>query len=529
VNLLEMLKRGMFSEIWSAFCSWIDLTLNEFMEIQEKLLFEQLEFYNTIKLKSTFIKGEIKSIKDFREMVPLTTYKDYEPYIGQQDESLVGFKPIFWERTSGRSVGGKPKWIPVSKYRYEASKRYSVTSLIFSSAKKKGDVLLEPDDGILYFVAPRPYYSGYTIPTILELIPTLKVYPPLEEAEKMDFYERLSKGMMLGLRYGIDYFYGLSSVIAAVGERMKNGETSIGFSPALLHISPLIRIIRAVVKAKKERRNVLPKDLWKLKGIVSGGTDTEIFMGKIKEYWGVYPLNGYAATEGSLIAIQLWNRKGMTFTPDLNFYEFIPEEELKKEEQMSSYRPKTVLLNELKPGEIYEIVLTNLQHGVFLRYRIGDLIKVISLSDDETGVSLPQIKFYSRKGDLIDISGLCRITENDLWNAIEKSGTKYREWTAIKEIRNGKPYLHIYIESQEDKKVMEKLIEESLKEINHEFADAARILGYNPIIVDPLLTGTFDEYMRRMAEKGSDLGHLKPPHINPPKETIELLLKIGET
>ena len=127
----------------------------------------------------------------------------------------------------------------------------------------------------------------------------------------------------------------------------------------------------------------------------------------------------------------------MTLLPDSNFYEFIPYEDHIKSRIDKSYTPKTVLFRDLEPG-IYEIVFTNLLGGVFTRYRIGDLIEVVAMRDEEFDINLPQIRFYSRCDDVIDLAGLIRLTEKSIWLVIEASGIKYVDWIARKEKpRNG--------------------------------------------------------------------------------------------
>ena len=51
-------------------------------------------------------------------------------------------------------------------------------------------------------------------------------------------------------------------------------------------------------------------------------------------------------TEGGLLCMQAWNYQGMTFLPDINFYEFIPLEEHLKTKEDPSYTPKTLLMDE---------------------------------------------------------------------------------------------------------------------------------------------------------------------------------------
>ena len=128
-----------------------------------------------------------------------------------------------------------------------------------------------------------------------------------------------------------------------------------------------------------------------------------------------------------------WNRKDMTFLPDMTFLEFIPYEELLKEEENKDYQPSTVLLDQLEAGKLYEVVITNFYGGPLLRFRMQDIIKITSLSDSEADIKLPQMIFQRRSGDVINLAWLADLEEKTLWKAITDTDIQYNEWTALKE------------------------------------------------------------------------------------------------
>ncbi|NIP42096.1 MAG: GH3 auxin-responsive promoter family protein, partial [Gammaproteobacteria bacterium] len=66
--------------------------------------------------------------------------------------------------------------------------------------------------------------------------------------------------------------------------------------------------------------------------------------------------------------------------------------------------------DEIEEG-IYELVFTNFNGGVFVRYRIGDMFEFISTYDEELDSHLPQANFYSRQHDLIDLGTILRFSE----------------------------------------------------------------------------------------------------------------------
>ena len=166
----------------------------------------------------------------------------------------------------------------------------------------------------------------------------------------------------MGIQKGIGLFYGLSSVILRMSESFVEGNTSSGGLNLLsFDFKQLMKFARAKAQAKLEKRPLLPKDVFELKGFVCAGTDTAHFKDKIEEYWGVRPLEIFGGTEATCIGAESWSKSGLIFFPEVCFYEFIPMEEFYKNLQDPTYVPKTYLMNELKPDHYYEIVITTLK------------------------------------------------------------------------------------------------------------------------------------------------------------------------
>ena len=131
----------------------------------------------------------------------------------------------------------------------------------------------------------------------------------------------------------------------------------------------------------------------------------ELLQKRIEHYWGVKPLEIYGGTEIGFAATQTWDYNGMILFPDVNFWEFIPEDEHFKSQADPNYEPRTVLFSQLEPGKRYELVVTNLKGGAFVRYRVGDMIKVLSRTNETLDIDLPQIIYEDRVEDVIDLAG----------------------------------------------------------------------------------------------------------------------------
>lgn len=526
----ELLRQGQRDEVWGKYCGFLDLSLEEFMEIQERLLMEQIDLLSKSELGRRLLKDKAPtSVEEFRQALPLTGYADYPYLVGEIVEDapsgdVLPVKPRLWARTSGRSIEQDFKWAPYSNEMVKKIGEFAVASFLLASCSGRGDVRLDAGDACLYTLAPPPYFTAAVARGLSEQLDPAFI-PPLAEGNGMQFGERIQEGFKLGLKTGIDLFYGLSSVLVAIAEQFEHGSGSFKFSTEMLHPRLLYRVIRGLVRSKISGRGLLPKDLWKVKGIVAGGMDTAFYSDAIEAYWGRKPLEGYGGTEMGGVALQAWNNKGMTFLPDCNFLEFIPEEDFFKSVSDPDYQPPTRRLDEVELG-VYELVITNFHGGVFIRYRTGDLIKIISFGDEELGIDIPQMSFHARADGVVDVAGFTRLTEKAVWQAIEESGAPYVDWAIRKEYVEGKSMLHLYLELREEvgDKDIKVSIHQSLKEKDAGYAALENMLDFDPLIVTVLPPGAFARYMEEMRASGADLAHIKPPRINPKEEVVNRLL-----
>jgi len=522
----ELIVQEKEEELWQRCCSFIDLSLEDCMHIQRRLLFEQIELLKKCKLGRSILRGaNPTNLDEFREQVPLTTYADYEPFLLTKNTRALPSKPLFWQHTSGRSGEYPFKWVPVTARQFEEARALLFACLAFSCCKKRGEIAYKRNDAFLYALAPPPYTTG----TLIHAAPNevFNFLPPVKAAETISFEERVQLGFKLALSEGLDLLFALSSVLVAIGKRFNQEDRNIDIKPLLRNPKSLLRLLKGLLKSKLAGRALLPRDIWTLKGLISTGSDSSAFKEKIKEMWGRYPLDVYGGTEGIIMATQTWDYQDMTFIPHLNFLEFIPEEESLKSRSDPFYHPETLLLDEVKPGEKYELVITNFYGGPLVRYKLGDMVKITSLRNEQLNIDIPQMVFHARVDDMIDIAGFTRLTEKVIWQAIENTGIEYEEWTLRKEVKE-KPILHLYIELNENGHITEEQVVESvhqeLKRLDAPYADLESFLGLRPLEVTLLPKNAFLGYMLKQQADGADLAHLKPPHINPPDSIIDCLV-----
>jgi hypothetical protein len=533
---IDLIREGKKEELWQMCCGFLSLSIDDFMEIQERLLVKQLELLNRSAIGEKIMRGaRPETLEEFREMVPLTTYKDYCPELLEKREDVLPAKPKFWVRSSGKTGDYPCKWVPMVPEFLQEMSVVSFGLAILSSSKDWGDTSKVTDHlRIINAVAPQPYISG-AMAGILELQTPFYFMPPLAGMDKMSFEERIQLGFEQALSQGLDGFCGLTLILVKVGEKISQVSNKTPVWPYLRRPRAAFRLAGGMIKSKLAGRPMLPRDLWSVKGIISSGVDSWVYKDKIKELWARYPLDAYIGSEGGIYATQAWDYGSMTFVPNLNFFEFIPEDELIKWEMDRSYKLRTVLLDEVKAGENYEIVITNFHGGTMMRYRPGDMVRITSLRNEKLGIELPQMVFYRRADDQINFM-VVKLTERQIWQAIEESGVAYEDWAAYK--KPGEAVLHLLIEPKNGFQVAQNeiasAIEKKIIELNKSTYDETGILEDwrdsldFSIEVTLLPAGAFAGYAAKKQSEGADLAHLKPPHVNPPDEVISLLLAEAE-
>lgn len=530
-NLLEhddLFSTGPDEQIWTKYCGFLDLSLDEFMSIQRSLLMEHLSLLGNSHIGRDLMGRHIpSSLEEFRRVVPLTRYDRYERYFRDRDEAILPAPgPFTWTHTSGKS--GSFKWAPHNTTQLARLADSTLAAFILAAAREKGEVRLRDGERIMLSLPQPPYVSGVMAAASSQRI-SIHPMPPLEDTEQEVFSERVRRGFIMALDGGVDFAASIAVVLAKLGEafsRMNNGD---GNRTSLLSLPPaaIWRLFRGIIKAKLARRPLLPRDIWRVKGLVCGGTDASIYRDQILHYWGMAPLDIYAATETGVMAMQAWDKTTMTFVPYSNMYEFIPEEEFMRSRSNPDYRPATLMMNEVQAGRTYELVVTNLNGGPFLRYRIGDLVSITALRNSSTGTDLPQMVFRGRGDEIIDLSGFARLDEKTIWKALEKAGVRYEDWSARKEYTEAGPVLRIYIEPSlngisEGSVAMS--IDEQLASLDKDYNYLRMITEADILSVTFLRKGSFDRYTRAKEAAGYDLAHLKPPHMNAPDATIDNLV-----
>lgn len=534
VNFEEKLKNKQHDKVWQEYCGFLDLDMESYMNIQNRLMSEQITLWSESELGRKLLGGKKpRTIEEFRQSVPLTTYGDYADILLQKKGEMLPDYPIIWLQTTWEGGKHPIKAAPYTRSMLETYRNNVIACLILSTSTEKGKFNVRAADTFLYGLAPLPYATGL-FPVALSEEIGIEFLPSVKEAVSMSFGERNKKGFKLGLKKGIDFFFGLGSVayyvslsLSSMGRSSSKQSAEKSGNSGILKFPPrmLVKLMLAKYRCKKENRELKPKDLFKLKGFMCAGTDNQCYKDDLEDLWGVRPMELFAGTEPSILGTETWTRDGMYFFPDTCFYEFIPEKEMLKSLEDAAYRPNTYLMNEVVPGEKYELVISVLKGGAFVRYRVGDVYQCVGLTNNEDETKIPRFRYIDRIPTVIDIAGFTRISERSVQDVVDLSGLPIENWVAVKEYnRRNRPMLHMYVEMKRDALVNAAMGKEILKEhlsiyfkyVDQDYKDLKVILGMDPLEITILKCGTFAGYERH---RGRKLGHINPSAF----EVMELL------
>ncbi|MBI4288764.1 MAG: GH3 auxin-responsive promoter family protein [Chloroflexi bacterium] len=512
--------------IWERFCGHFYLNIPQFMAAQEELLLEQIGLLSRCELGRHFLgENAPLTVQEFRTRAPLTTYASYDPYLPEKREAALPAKPRLWMRASG--PGGSRKAIPVTPKTYELLLDYVLEIFILASSPAEGRFSLEPGDAVLNASPPLPWFAGTALRGAAEHF-GFRLIPPTSEAfDRSTIEEKSAQAFQMALRSGLDVMLGVTSVLARMGEQFALQ------SPSLRHIGgpkAMSRVASGRLRKLSTRGPLLPRDLWKIKGVVGGGADSALFGQRIKRCWGadlfdIFPMTEYC----SCIGTPTWAKGHFTFQPNFGFLEFIPEPEVVINRRNPSVQPTTVLFDQLKAGEVYEVVFTSFHGGAFVRYRTGDLVQITALEDAKTGIRQPHFTIKGRADRLINMAAFARIDERFIGAGLERAQISCDGWFARKEIEGGYPVLHIYVDTNHGAQPGEakRRLNESLSVLDRDYMNIEKMLGCDPLRLTLLPHGTVFRWRQEMSREGRDAPWMSDQRMQTSDEVIDRVLQLS--
>ena len=395
---------------------------------------------------------DISKIKGFKglQQLPYTSAGDLRRIWEEHtiEDIMLTDVAAWWYCTSG-SMGNK-KWIP---WTYED---YTMAQGAIARILMK---FLKPDDRLMSIMLPPPFLSGSSPFRILE--GTAALGTPIEQLAMAPDYIPDSFGLLL--RRQPTAILGTPSFMVRIADEVAQKTPEILKMQAEQKKSAKLRIASAVTKVVK----IKPKTIFKKMRVgFFGAEPLDPFRKAIEEYWGLEAFDIYAFTEGYGSGYECNEHNGLHF-PNLNgLVEIIPEKELEKEENDSTYIPEAILLHEAEVGLKGEIVLTDFKNALpLVRYRIRDLVEVVAVGGCSCGDDSTRLKIHGRTDNVINL-GVIRLSSiifDRLLRKEFKTGA-IKLWEVLVSRDGYKPKISLTIEPEfiKDEEAFRKDLFESL-------------------------------------------------------------------
>ena len=384
--------------------------------------------------------SDIRKPEQFREHVPLYDHysmaKYYEALRKDPTAKILTTDPVVWYlSTSGTT--GKPKYIPVTKTGIKMVSKG--TMLSWMGFMHAGDDHSKIIDGTLITFGagaeidhvgeiPVGYATGVYAQFQNPLFQRL-MKPGPEIFDIMDIDDKLWEYAKLMIRENVTGLQGITTLSLTIIRRMQD-----------LYGIRLLDEFKGT-KYESRIRDALDNDgrmdvtsLWPdLKLFLATGIDTDPYREWItKTLPEVMIWEMYGGSEG-YYAGQLQPNDGMALSSHINYFEFIPEKDCEDK------NPITLTLDEVKAGQRYEVVITNI--GGRYRYRLGDMLTMKS--------TYPfVVTNIGRNGRVVNLSGE-KLSEAHISHAIDyacrKTGAELQDYTVVGEViqDSGLPYYTI--------------------------------------------------------------------------------------
>lgn len=195
------------------------------------------------------------------------------------------------------------------------------------------------------------------------------------------------------------------------------------------------------------------------------------------------------------------------------YYEFMPADQLGKE------RPKTLLLEEVRPGVNYALILTT--NGGLWRYMIGDTIRFTSVRPYRFRITGRTKLFINAFGEELIIDNAVEA----LRYACNRTNADLYEFTAAPVfMENGKKGAHEWLiefrQPPEDPEQFADLLDSRLQELNSDY-EAKRQLSLERLRLHVARPNLFDDWLKSKGKLG---GQHKVPRLWNDRTHLEELL-----
>lgn len=440
--------------------------------------------------------GEVKTMEEFRQAVPIRDYEQLKPYIELIKEGkhniLWKGKPIYFAKTSGTTSG--VKYIPITKDSIPNHINTARNALLCYMAESGNSRFA---DGNMIFLSGSPVLERIAdIPTgrlsgiVNHHIPSYlrKNQLPSYETNCIDEWE--------------------SKLDKIVEETIRKNMTLISGIPPWMQMY----FDRLMEKSGKKVGELFQE----FSVLVHGGVNFEPYKSKLFDSIGrkVAAIETFPASEGFFAFQDSQHAEGLLLNTDSGiWFEFVPVNEVFNE------NPTRLSLKDVKVGENYALII-NSNAGLW-SYNIGDTVKFVSTEPYRLIVSGRIKHFISAFGEHV----IGEEVEYSLMKAATENGVHITEFTVAPMISQdkGKSYHEWFIEfdnAPADMTAFAQQVNENLRTKNIYYDDLITGNILLPLKITSVRKNGFIDYMKSIGKLG---GQNKVPRLSNDRKLAEAL------
>jgi hypothetical protein len=485
----------------------IELFMKYPFEVQEEVFKKLIGTAQNTSWGRQYGFSEIKSIKEFQERVPVSSYEELYPFIERTikgEHNLLWPSEIKWFAKSSGTTNARSKFIPVS---FEA-----LNECHFKGGKDMLSIFVNNHPDTKIFAGKSLAIGGsHQVNTFND--------------NSGSYYGDVSAVIMRNLPFWAQFIRTPSLDIALldnweeklvrITETTKNENvTNIAGVPTWTLVL-LKRILE--VTGKKNISEVWPNLELFAHGAVAFSPYKAEFEKLIPSSNMKY-LETYNASEGFFGIQDQSDNDSMLLMLDYGiFYEFIPMEDFESD------NPRTYLLSEVEIGKNYAMVIST--NGGLWRYKIGDTVKFTSVSPYRIKISGRTKHFINAFGEEVIIEN----AESAITKACEATNAVVVNFTAAPVYmsegqRGGHEWIIEFSKTPVNIDHFTDILDRTLREINSDY-DAKR--HKDLALVAPKIhcvpEGSFYNWMKQRGKLG---GQNKVPRLSNNREYVEDILEM---
>jgi GH3 auxin-responsive promoter len=513
----------------------------QLQQVQRQVLLNRIAKNRDSRFGRDHSFSSIANVGDFRARVPINSYEYYEPYISRMKAGQVdamfgpGQRLVMFAMTSGTLTARK--FIPISEefvrefrhgwmiwgvkacQHHEGMFHGAIVQLAanWDEFRTEADIPCGSVSGLVARIQRRIVRRLYCIPS--------------EVGQIKDVMARYYTTLRMSVPRDVTYFTtanpSTSVNLARLGDAEKENLIRDIHDGTLKAQLPVPSVIREALQPRIAKPNprrarelesivtrtgqLLPKDYWpnlKLLGNWTGGAVSS-YLRHFPSLFGATPVRdiGLLASEGRMTIPLESNCSAGVLDPTVNYYEFIPEEEI------DSSMPTALEAHELEEGRNYFILLTT--PSGFYRYNIFDVVRVVGKFHET-----PVLEFLNKGAHFASITGE-KLAEAQVSRAVDRAlrdlSLALTAFTLAPCWDDVLPYYTLLIERSDigsDDQARQLLVgvDAALCRINSEYQSKRESNRLGAVRLGWLAPGAWREFCRqRLARSGGTLEQYKHP------------------